>query len=69
MKLFSTYKLIPSTQNSTNVDSLLNYICRVLGTQGEPRMSAVCASVAFRTSFKKSALDRPFINDIPGLKK
>ncbi len=22
MKLFSTYKLIPSTQNSTNVDSL-----------------------------------------------
>jgi hypothetical protein len=33
---------------------LLNCICRVLGTQGEPRMSAMCASVAFRTSFKKN---------------
>jgi hypothetical protein len=28
-----------------------------VGTQGEPRMSAVCASVAFRTSLKKKQLN------------
>jgi hypothetical protein len=32
---------------------LLSCICRVLGTQDEPWMSAVCAFVAFRMSFKK----------------
>jgi hypothetical protein len=31
----------------------MSCICRVLGKWGEPRMSAVCASVAFRTSFYK----------------
>jgi hypothetical protein len=31
----------------------MNCICKVLGTQGEPGMSAVCDSVALRTSFKK----------------
>jgi hypothetical protein len=30
---------------------LLSCICRVLGTKGEPRMSAMCAFAASRTSF------------------
>jgi hypothetical protein len=37
---------------------LMSCICRVLGTQGEPRMSAMCASVAFRTSFKQKKNNR-----------
>ncbi len=61
MKLFSTNKLIPSTQNSTNVDSHELHFCRVLGTQGEPRMSAMCALVAFRTSFKKKNKIIPYL--------
>ncbi len=35
---------------------LMSCICRVLGKQGEPRMSAMCASVAFRTSFFKKKI-------------
>jgi hypothetical protein len=36
---------------------LLSCICRVLGTQGESRMSDMCASVAFCTSFKKKVTE------------
>ncbi len=43
----------------------MSCICRVLGTQGEPRMSAMCASVAFSTFFlkkKKKTLVAEFYN-------
>ncbi len=38
---------------------LLSCIRRVLATQGEPRMSAMCASVAFRNSLKKKEIQFP----------